>query len=405
MFERHAFRWQKDERGNQELVVLDVPVMTYNTYEEHANWPTGLTIGDGDFKEMVDCWKASRAKGKVGAHLMLGHNQPEKEAPIIGRLDNVRFERPWLRCDVVIKDEEAQKMALNDQLPNWSAEFYPKANVLWGLSLIQGQEGHHSEEEADFLLGEEVEAEVLAMLKARGAEGVKLLSAKANRPFKLTKDEEDNMGIEEILEELKKMNSRIEELGTRVDGMAGDGTEANADDEQPEKSEDEEGKLAEDEEAEKNNVGPEHVGEIEEKAGLKRANARINKLEVGKLAAEVKAAGCHLPEAEIEKQLSKLKTSEGRREAAERLKALPKPEAGDLAKEGADGGGTQDVKMLRAKLDAGAAKIAKEELSHIKDPAVRLQRGKRIFSERNPKIINDMRIKANGGNAEGLKLI
>lgn len=399
MFERHKFRWQKDKRGNQELVVLDVPVMTYNTYEEHENWPNGLTIGDADFKEMVESWKYSRAKGKVGAHLMLGHNRPKKDAPIIGRLDNVRFEKPWLRCDVVIKDEEAQKMALNDQLPNWSAEFYPKANVLWGLSLIQGQEGHHSEEEADFLLGEEVEAEVLAMLKARGAEGVKLLSAKANRPFKLTKDEEDNMGIEEILEELKKMNSRIEELGTRVDGMAGDGAETNAAGDEPEKSEDEgeEEKLAK-----KEDVGAEDVGEIEEKAGLSR---RINKLEVGKLAAEVKAAGCHLPEAEIEKQLTKLQTSEGRREAAERLKALPKPEQGDLAKDGADGGGTQDVKMLRAKLDSGAAKIAKEELSHIKDPAVRLQRGKRIFSERNPKIINDMRIKANGGNAEGLKLI
>lgn len=383
MLERHKFAWRDGLNGSRELVVFDIPVLSYQTEDDHWDWRGEEPFGDAELQAMVDNFNDSRErKGKTGAYLFLNHNTPEVPAKIIGRLDNLRFDRPWLRADAVIKDPEAQRMALNDQLPNWSAEFYPKANVLWGLSLIQGQEGHHGEEEAEFLLGEEVQLEALAMLSAKNVEGVKLISKPLGRQILLTQEKPD-MTVEEQLAQILKNQ---EELSARVGQLEG-GAAGEA-----EKNAGEGEGMPDAEEKEKNEMaGPNDVVDEKDVVGLR---AEVRGLKISRKADEIKAAGCYLPVSEIVKKLSACKTAEGFDLTVEKLSSLKAPERGDLGKpdasqEGASQG--SQLQKLSSDFHTSTRKRFEESGKGGADALERYREARRLNARENAKAVTEMR--------------
>lgn len=142
--------------GERRLVVVDCPVLGLMQPGEAGN--QRAAIDEAMLRMFVATAQARAAKGKAPAHLLLGHTTQRADTPIIGYLDHLRVELPWLRADVVITNPEAQQMFLRGELANWSAEFDPVRQFLWGLALIHGQEGHFSEEEGDFVPGQDISA-------------------------------------------------------------------------------------------------------------------------------------------------------------------------------------------------------------------------------------------------------
>lgn len=75
------------------------------------------------------------------AQLFRRHNQPGFPADVIGTIESARLEGNWIIGDILITDPEARAKALRGELPNRSPEMDVMRDLLWGLSLIDGDEG------------------------------------------------------------------------------------------------------------------------------------------------------------------------------------------------------------------------------------------------------------------------
>jgi hypothetical protein len=75
------------------------------------------------------------------AQLFRRHNRPGFPADVIGTVESARVVDGWIRGDILITDPEARAKALRGELPNRSPEMDVMRDLLWGLSLIDGEEG------------------------------------------------------------------------------------------------------------------------------------------------------------------------------------------------------------------------------------------------------------------------
>lgn len=75
------------------------------------------------------------------AQLFRRHNRPDFPADVIGTIESARVDNGWIRGDILITNPEARAKALRGELPNRSPEMDVMRDLLWGLSLIDGEEG------------------------------------------------------------------------------------------------------------------------------------------------------------------------------------------------------------------------------------------------------------------------
>ena len=131
-----------DELANGSLVIKDVEVMTTLAMEER---PELIKLGRGIdmawLRKTIEVFEQLKATGKR-PFLLLRHNKKDRAAEVIGRLDNLHLANNWIVADVLVTNPDTIEKIKRGEMPNRSPEFSPGRNLIWGLSLIEGQEGH-----------------------------------------------------------------------------------------------------------------------------------------------------------------------------------------------------------------------------------------------------------------------
>lgn len=211
--------YQTEKLASGALKVLDVPLMgPQKLTEKH------FKVKDINEKWMSKAIETFAEQKKLGKLPLLwdAHNERDKAAGVIGRLDNLRVEQldgePWLYADVIITDELHKQKFLEGKSPSKSVEFQPDNYYMRGLALLDGHEGHFDFGIADFVpegLYEELEAlsldpkcTVLCYSKSNNATG-------APMDFSL---EDVKAAVTEIIAPIDQRLSAIEQ---KV-GMGGD---------------------------------------------------------------------------------------------------------------------------------------------------------------------------------------
>lgn len=125
----------KTEKG---LVVRDVELMSYVSRAERPKM--SVDVDRQWLQKAVDVYYA-RLPGKL-PRLLRRHNYSTLPAEVIGTVENLRVAGDWLVGDLTVTEPAAIDKLLRGELPSRSAEFSPGRHLFWGLSLIDGEEGH-----------------------------------------------------------------------------------------------------------------------------------------------------------------------------------------------------------------------------------------------------------------------
>lgn len=152
--------YEFEQLANGSLVIKNVEVMTTLAMDDRPELKKrGHGIDMVWLKKTLDVFEARKTIGKL-PFLMRRHNKPDREAEVIGRLDNLHLANDWIVADVLVTNPEAIEKIKRGEMPTRSAEFAPSRNLIWGLSLIEGQEGHFDSKLPELVLEE------LVLLKA-----------------------------------------------------------------------------------------------------------------------------------------------------------------------------------------------------------------------------------------------
>ena len=121
-----GYRWEDITlpSGEPAIRVFDIEVMSMLTPDERPEFMLAEAIDGKFFNDVVSLFDQKEAKGK-STHLLLRHNKPNEEAEVIGRLERLRWEEPWLMTDAVVTNPEAIAKLKRGELPCRSAEFDP----------------------------------------------------------------------------------------------------------------------------------------------------------------------------------------------------------------------------------------------------------------------------------------
>ena len=140
------------QKPREVLNVYGVEVMGRMPATSHPSlMRAGMEINDSWMQLAYETYRQGTLKQKT-PELLLGHNKDGAEAPSIGSLENMRYERPYMVADLRVTNPEAQAMLLRGELRHRSAEFVPSNHHIWGLSLTKGESGHFEEEFPDLVL-------------------------------------------------------------------------------------------------------------------------------------------------------------------------------------------------------------------------------------------------------------
>lgn len=129
------YKAKKIDKG---LLVQNVELMSYVTKKDRPNMSREVDIAW--LNKAVETF-LSQKPNKL-PRLLRRHNEPGNPAEVIGTVDNLRVEGDWLVGDILVTEPQAQAKLLRGELPSRSAEFSPGRHLFWGLSLIDGEEGH-----------------------------------------------------------------------------------------------------------------------------------------------------------------------------------------------------------------------------------------------------------------------
>ncbi len=285
----------------------------------------------------VQTFELRRSKRKF-PRLLLRHNgEGFATAPVIGKQITLRWEAPWLRGNALFTNPQAIGMMARGELPSRSAEFVPETAFLWGLSFIQGGEGHFDEELPDFELAEMEGIDELRKL-ASDSKGKRSLHFVIEKPLVLndakmlmeeTTEAEANGDGEETTEAESEVEyvprAEFDDVLRRVANLEAWAQKQQKGDTDPEGDDDvtPEGEK-ENEMGEKEKKASAESGDVQK---LSSENAKLSvkvaSLEADKWIAEktleLVKSGCPLTVEQIGKQLREPKTQEGREE---RFKAL-----------------------------------------------------------------------------------
>jgi len=236
------------------LMVYGVEVLSRMPSESHPTLAqSGIGVDDNWMQLAAETFRLGKLKGKT-PELLLGHNKDSGEAPSVGSLENMRYERPYMVADLRVTNPEAQAAISRGELRHRSAEFSPQSHHIWGLSLTRGEEGHFEEEWPDLLIRAGGNAVNLST-----ANGRVCLAWRPNTKHEEMKMIGENGGMPpsakggadpQIMEMLAAIISSQEQMASRVSALeASNSAEAGmpVDAMKPEELDEDEIKLVEDE--------------------------------------------------------------------------------------------------------------------------------------------------------------
>lgn len=212
-----AYRTKRLDNGS--LRVYDVPLMGPQTLREKHFKQKSI-----DRKWMERSLATFAEQKKLGKLPLLWHHHNEKDKPaeVIGRLDNLTTKELdgeiWMFADVIITDEVHQQKFLTGKYPSKSVEFQPDSYYMRGLALLDGHEGHFDYGIPDFV-PEGLYDELVALGLSPEADTV-LCRSKANQMEGPTMDftlDDVKAAITEVVAPLK---ADIEGIKQKV-GMGG----------------------------------------------------------------------------------------------------------------------------------------------------------------------------------------
>lgn len=173
----------------------------------------GVDIDERWMQQALNVARMNESKGKEPL-LLRGHNQPDRPAEIVGTLTNLRYRAPWIVADIHATEPTVIAKLKRGEMRKRSAEFKADTHHIWGLSLIDGQEGHFDEELPDLVLSATTDS---ASDKLR--EAVMLASDQGRVSLSLSKDkpihlenrmEPDTQGNPDEQKTIESLSAEIE---------------------------------------------------------------------------------------------------------------------------------------------------------------------------------------------------
>lgn len=131
----------KTTRTDAGLLVHDVEILRPISLKERPDFRRA--VDESMMHRMVANYYARKNHPTLPktAQLFRRHNQNGFPADVIGTIESARVDNGWIRGDILITEPEAIAKALRGELPNRSPEMDVLRDLLWGLSLIDGEEG------------------------------------------------------------------------------------------------------------------------------------------------------------------------------------------------------------------------------------------------------------------------
>lgn len=171
----YGAQWAKVDNGVTALFVPGVVFAGMVTRAERPDWGLTADLDAAWWDKAVDTARMREGKGKKAAYLLLRHNgflQPE--AGHKGFLSNIRFEIPDAVADIYVTDPEEIAAVIRGERANISMEVDEGRFYVWGLSMIEGAEGHFSEEIPEFTVSgvSLKDPEYVAIMAGTGAQPV-----------------------------------------------------------------------------------------------------------------------------------------------------------------------------------------------------------------------------------------
>lgn len=263
-----------------------------------------------------------QAEGKY-PKLFLRHNKPYEEAPVIGRLENLRWEAPWIVADVVVTNPEAIEMLKRGELPTRSAEFNYATRHLWGMALIQGEKGHFDTEIPEMILKDSIYTEVMQLAGDPKSNRTLVLSRQLKLEAKM--DPEVKAAIDQLQKQQSEQNVVLKQVLDHLRGTKSLGNEGDKGDK---------GQSA-------TQAGSGQGNDANSNPALKAAQEtqqqlakHIEETKLNGLVAKVRASGNVMLEKDVREKLSALKEWESRELLAEQMCNAPKAPNDPLAAEG-----------------------------------------------------------------------
>lgn len=324
----------------------------------------GAQMDDNWWAKAVQTATERESKGKR-AGLVFKRNVFTHTDPLVaGYFTNLRWNRPDAKADLVITDPEEALAVIRGERTQLSIEAQVDRNLVWGVELIQGSEGHFSEDIPELRV-ENVsleDPECKQMVNAAGATRLRApdedLVALAAQP---RKEQEMKLSAEDRAALVKDLQPEITNAAKAAvtEGLKAatpeivKGVSAELAKGKPDPKKDagppDVVKLAADLEAEK-------VRGIELEAKLAQHEKRA---EIDDYVRKLRAKDCPLDDEKIREQFAKLTTKEGREQCFAKLEAF-KVNNDDLPADPVTGrGGKGDLK-LKAQLEAEYDKKAED---------------------------------------------
>lgn len=134
-------KWVTIENGVTALFIRDVVMASY-VHESERGW----TLDDGWWKHAADTAATREAKGKFAGLIFKRNTFTHTDPLTAGRFSNLRWNRPYAVANWIVTDPEEIGAILRGERTQLSIEAQVENFLVWGVELIQGSEGHFSED-------------------------------------------------------------------------------------------------------------------------------------------------------------------------------------------------------------------------------------------------------------------
>lgn len=133
--------WITVENGVTALFIRDVVMASYVSDAER-----GWTLDDEWWVKAEDTAKMRESKGKFAGLIFKRNTFTHTDPFTAGRFEELRWKRPYALANWIVTDPDEIAAIIRGERTQLSIEAQLESHLVWGVELIQGSEGHFSED-------------------------------------------------------------------------------------------------------------------------------------------------------------------------------------------------------------------------------------------------------------------
>lgn len=139
-------QWITVENGVTALFIADVVMASYLTAAERPDFGIDVDLDDTWWANAENTAAQRESKGKFAGLIFKRNTFTHTDPFTAGRFENLRWRRPYALADWIVTDPVEIAAIIRGERTQLSIEAQVHNHLVWGVELIQGSEGHFSED-------------------------------------------------------------------------------------------------------------------------------------------------------------------------------------------------------------------------------------------------------------------